>query len=539
MKSAAPKAPFEWWALYLRGLAVLFGLSVLLIGTQTDRASPSLTSALLLLLLFPAGLLSALAPSQSGPHVASYVGTILELLVVSLLVGETGGMTSFFFFFYVPVLIWGTAGRGLVAGVVGGWVSALGYAAATTLHAQPAAGILPRAALLMLIGLLVGFMEQRRTEAMQSALRGAEELNRRAHVSAQIHATLTAMAGQSLADRARRLLERSLHLADADFGLVAVLDIEQRLVIEAGVDSGGKVRSRGEVLDSTAVVDEAMRSGLPQLVVDASTDARWVSVFGSDAAGSALLVPLRAAEKSFGVVHLARRGIRLFRDEHLGATYSLAEMASPPLHDAQMHSQSREFLLSAVNTLAAALEAKDPYAQGHSQRVAANAVAVATEIGLPPPEVERIQWASLLHDIGKIGAPEGVLRKRAVLSDDERKAMNQHPERGAAILREMAPFRPLVDDVKHHQEAYDGSGYPDGLAGDAIPMGARIIRVADTFDAMTSDRPYRRGRTVAEAMDELRALAGTTLDPELVDVFLRVLQVKPPFEVQLRLWRER
>jgi len=95
MKSAAPKAPFEWWALYLRGLAVLFGLSVLLIGTQTDRASPSLTSALLLLLLFPAGLLSTLAPSQSGPHVASYVGTILELLIVSLLVGETGGMTSF------------------------------------------------------------------------------------------------------------------------------------------------------------------------------------------------------------------------------------------------------------------------------------------------------------------------------------------------------------------------------------------------------------------------------------------------------------
>ena len=531
MKSAAQKAPFEWWALYLRGLAVLFGLSVLLIGTQTDRASPSLTSALLLLLLFPAGLLSALAPSQSGPHVASYVGTILELLIVSLLVGETGGMTSFFFFFYVPVLIWGTAGRGLVAGVVGGWVSALGYAAAITLHSQPAAGILPRAALLMLIGLLVGFMEQRRTEAMQSALRGAEELNRRAQVSAQIHATLTAMAGQPLADRARRLLERSLHLADADYGLVAVLDIEQRLVIEAGLDAAGRLRARGEVLDSAAVVEEAMRSGLPQLVVDASTDARWVSVFGGDATGSALLVPLRAAERSFGVVHLARRGIRLFRDEHLGATYTLAEMASPPLHDAQMHSQSREFLLSAVNTLAAALEAKDPYAQGHSQRVAANAVAVATEIGLPPGEVERIQWASLLHDIGKISAPEGVLRKRA--------AMNQHPERGAAILREMAPFRPLVDDVKHHQEAYDGSGYPDGLAGDAIPMGARIMRVADTFDAMISDRPYRRGRTVAEAMDELRALAGTTLDPELVDVFLRVLQVKPPFEVQLRLWRER
>jgi putative nucleotidyltransferase with HDIG domain len=539
MKSVAPKAPFEWWALYLRGLAVLFGLSVLLIGTQTDRVTPSTTSAILLLMLFPAGLLSVLAPSHVGPHVASYLGTILELGIVSLLVGETGGMTSFFFFFYVPVLIWGTAGRGLVAGVVGGWVSALGYAAAVGLNVQPAAGILPRAALLMLIGLLVGFLEQRRMEATQSALRGAEELTRRAHVSAQVQATLTAMAGRPLADRARALLERALHLADADFGLVAVVDIDQRLVIEAGLGADGKWRPHGEVLEPGAVVAETMESGLPQIAVDASTDARWVSVFGGDAAGSALLVPLRAGDRSFGVLHLARSAIRLFRDEHLGATYALAETTSASLHDAQMHSQSREFLLSAVNTLAATLEAKDPYAHGHSQRVAANAVAIATEIGLPAEDIERVQWASLLHDIGRIGAPEGVLRKRTPLTDEDRKVIHQHPERGAAILHEMAAFRPLVDIVKHHQEAYDGTGYPDGLAGDAIPLGSRIIRVADAFEAMTSDRPYRKGRPIAEAIGELRGMAGTMLDPEIVDVFVRLLQVRPPFDVQVRLLRER
>ena len=96
----------------------------------------------------------------------------------------------------------------------------------------------------------------------------------------------------------------------------------------------------------------------------------------------------------------------------------------------------------------------------------------------------------------------------------------------------------VLEIVKHHQEAYDGSGYPDGLTGDAIPLGSRIIRVADAFDAMTSDRPYRKGRTIAEAMDELRAMGGTMLDPEILDVFLRLLQVKPPFDVQVRLWRE-
>jgi hypothetical protein len=114
-----------WWALYIRGLAVLFGVSVLVLGTQTEPVSP--TALLLLVLLFPAGLLSALdAGRADGPPVANYAGTFLELLIVSFLVHETGGLRSFFFFYYVPVLIWGTAGRGLVAGVVGGWMAAFG-----------------------------------------------------------------------------------------------------------------------------------------------------------------------------------------------------------------------------------------------------------------------------------------------------------------------------------------------------------------------------------------------------------------------------
>lgn len=527
----------EWWPLYVRGLAVLFGVSVLLLG-RPDPVSP--IALLLLVLLFPAGLLSMLAGGQTtGVPPASTAGTMLELMIVSFLIYETGGLRSFFYFFYVPVLIWGTTGRGLVAGVVGGWLAAFGYTAALSLHQAPPAAALPRAALLLLVGLLVGLMEQRRTEATASALRGAEELNRRAHLAAEIHATLNEMAAQPLPERARRLLRRALHLSGAQIGLVAVLDIEDRPVIEASVDADGFERPRGEVLPSGAALTTMVASGVVQSTVDAAADARWVSVFGDAAAGTAVLFPLRTEGHPFGALYLARREVRLFADAELDAARALVEMASASLRDAQVHNHAREFLLSTVNTLTAALEAKDPYTRGHSQRVSSNAVAIATEIGQDTEEIERIQWASLLHDIGKIGTPEAILRKRGPLTDEERAVMNLHPERGAAILGQMSPFRPLVDYVRFHQEAYDGSGYPQGLAGEAIPLGARIIRIADTFDALISDRPYRRGRTVAEAVIELQAMAGKALDPRLVDVFLRILQVKPPFEVQLRLWRER
>ncbi len=172
--------------------------------------------------------------------------------------------------------------------------------------------------------------------------------------------------------------------------------------------------------------------------------------------------------------------------------------------------------------LANALEAKDPYTRGHSERVGHWSRELAATLGLPGPEVESVGQAGLLHDIGKIGVPEAVLGRRGPLDTGEWVQMRQHPLIGAQII---APFEFLASGaqaIRHHHERWDGSGYPDGLAGEAIPLGARIVAVADVYDALTSTRPYRSAMSAAEAQEYLLAEADRTLDQQLVTALVRL-----------------
>jgi putative nucleotidyltransferase with HDIG domain len=174
--------------------------------------------------------------------------------------------------------------------------------------------------------------------------------------------------------------------------------------------------------------------------------------------------------------------------------------------------------------LANAIEAKDPYTRGHSERVGTWSRHLATVLGLPPVDVEAIGQAGLLHDIGKIGVPETVLRKPGALDPDEWSLMRRHPLIGAQIV---SPFEFLAagaPSIRHHHERWNGSGYPDGLAGGAIPIGARIVAVADVYDALTSARPYRGALDPDAAMTQLCAEAGQTLDEEVVAAFVGLLQ---------------
>ncbi len=205
---------------------------------------------------------------------------------------------------------------------------------------------------------------------------------------------------------------------------------------------------------------------------------------------------------------------------------------------AKLQEELRTLLRSSVKVLAAALEAKDPETMTHCNRVANTAVAIAIELELPPHEVERIRLASLVHDIGKLAVPEAILQKPGPLTPEEWEIVKRHPLRGATMLREAKSFSHLADLVLYHQESFDGRGFPDGLAGREIPLGARVIRVADAFDALMSDRPYRPRKGLDQAKAELRQMAGTTLDPEIVESLLRLLATMQPIDVQITMWRE-
>jgi len=180
-------------------------------------------------------------------------------------------------------------------------------------------------------------------------------------------------------------------------------------------------------------------------------------------------------------------------------------------------------LVSVENTLIAlaqAVEAKDPYTQGHLERVVHYATLLAQEVGLPPRNLELLRKACLLHDVGKIGIREGILLKPGPLTQEEFQEMKKHSTIGERICRPLSHTQVIADVVRHHHERYDGAGYPDSLAGEEIPLMARIMAPVDAYDALTSDRPYRRRRSREEAITVLREESGRQFDPSLVLVFI-------------------
>ncbi len=237
---------------------------------------------------------------------------------------------------------------------------------------------------------------------------------------------------------------------------------------------------------------------------------------------SLYLLPMRVNQEAVGILTLG--------DDHLPASDAalkektrlavlIADQAASAVYRARLSCRLEESQLQTVLALAKVMESRDAYIGGHSRKVTEMAVRVAQKLDMSPAEVQVIRWAALLHDIGKVGIPDGVLRKNSALNKKEWQEMRRHPESGAEIVRMASNMDYVAALILAHHEQYDGRGYPYGLQREMIPFGARILTVADAYSAITDDRPYRPSRTTEEAVEEIRRCSGTQFDPRVVEAF--------------------
>lgn len=247
----------------------------------------------------------------------------------------------------------------------------------------------------------------------------------------------------------------------------------------------------------------------------------------ASAAGGAGIAPLEARALPDTVLRRRSRMARVVERLRAvavenGALRDEVEMTRGRIE--QMTRDLEQTTRETVAALATILEARDPYTRGHSERVAWLARRIGEELGLADEDLRRLEWAGLLHDVGKFGVPERVLNKPGRLAAEEFELVKNHPRLSAEMLRPVRRFRPILPAVLHHHENFDGSGYPAGLRGEDIPLGARILRIADTFDALTSTRAYRGGVAFEQAIAELARGAGSATDPDVTAAFIRALR---------------
>ncbi len=237
-----------------------------------------------------------------------------------------------------------------------------------------------------------------------------------------------------------------------------------------------------------------------------------------------LAVKIKNAQAVFGWLGMISFDLDVFFQNHtLKLLSALAEQSAVAITNASLYHDLEEFNVNLVKTLVHVIEAKDEYTRGHSVRVNELCMLMADHLCLDDKARNELYWASLLHDIGKIGTPESVLNKPNGLTYEEFKIIKEHPTRGYRIIEPLGQLSGSLPGILNHHERIDGQGYPEGLAGESIPYQARIIAVADTYDAITSDRAYRPGKSHSQALQIIKEVAGTQLDRDLVSVFIEIM----------------
>ena len=294
--------------------------------------------------------------------------------------------------------------------------------------------------------------------------------------------------------------ERHLHIVVAQ-GLPAEVVESTRIALGEGIAGGVALSGQRVVLNQGEVAEGSQ----------------------SDARSASLCLPLVVKERVIGVLNLSEHLGGDFRDDEIELAVTLAAQAAAAIENAQLYDDLEEQFVHSIRVIANAIDARDPYTRGHSERVALLSRMMGELLGLEESECDRLYNAGLLHDVGKIGIRDDILLKQGKLTDDEFHVMQSHPVKSAEILYPVKQLRGLLPGLRHHHERYSSAGYPDGLHEEDIPLMARIIGVADTYDAMTSSRPYRQALPRRVALEELLKNSGLQFDPRCVTAFMTLV----------------
>ncbi|MCS7016505.1 MAG: HD domain-containing protein [Gemmatales bacterium] len=322
----------------------------------------------------------------------------------------------------------------------------------------------------------------------------------------------------------RAILEDAVRALDAQRAAIVLWDDKEcRLVIKAVSTGERELSSRAWY--SSSLAQRCFQQGESLLCRDARIlgELQASSSIMEGAMSSIICAVLRSPRKKLGVLHLDRHfSQQPFTDEDLRLADALAATVSASIECAQLLEKQREMFVQTVTALAQAVEMRDPYTGGHTLRVTEYALMLADALQLTPEKRRILEIGTPLHDIGKIGIDDHILRKAGPLTPEEFEIMKSHTVKGTAILETLPDLKPYIPIVRHHHERWDGTGYPDGLKGEEIDLLPRIVALADAFDAMTSNRPYRPGMPPDLAFQQIRKHAGTQFDPQLAEVFLKL-----------------
>lgn len=372
----------------------------------------------------------------------------------------------------------------------------------------------------------VAYLERRVVELERElAISKAQSQEQLHHLQTVLSLMAQVNASLDLKTVLTNIMRASEILTNAEVSSLLLYDPEaDELFFEVATGEKGETVKQVRLKRGQGIAGHVLETGEPILVDDVSSDPRHSKVVDQQSGfvtRNLIAVPLRIDETIKGVLEVLNCRGKSFTQSDVDELMAISSLCAVAIDKAQTHQALQDLFWDLVRAMVSMLDARNPYTRGHSERVTEFSISIAVELGLSEADCERIRLSGLLHDIGKVGIPDSILLKDGRLTDEEFKLMKLHPEIGYRILAPIKQMRPYLDGVRYHHERLSGCGYPLGLKGDEIPLDARIIAVADVFDALTSDRPYREALAPQDAIEIIRKDVPKDIDSDAFFAFLQ------------------